>query len=478
MKRQTARFRKAHLIRGAFYLLLLLASCTIPLAFSQRVIIQRAAPHLGPSQTRTFPRGCGLAWHVVPSPNASANTNILFGVGQSFSSIPLAVGSYYDENFTSRTLVEQWYQGTWTQVSSPNPGTTGNQLNAIAVGFLVDPWAVGFYTDDNFVAHTLVERLSGTWSVVPSPDNGTNGSYLQGVTALAPDDVWAVGYYIDDNLVNQTLAEHWDGQSWTIVASPNRGTDGSQLNGIAAVSANDIWAVGYSGQGTGVQTLIEHWNGSAWNIVDSPNPGTSGNYLQATAKITTASDVWAVGYYYEGGHPRTLIERWNGANWNIVPSPNVGTIGNSLFSVSGVYADNVWAVGAYSLNNQTGTLQTLIEHWDGNAWNVVASPNQGAADNILYGIAYGFGDEWSVGSYSDGINGRTLTLQYNDPCITPTPTPEPPPPTPTATPTATATTTATPTATVTATPTSTATASPTARPTPTVRPRPSPAPRP
>jgi hypothetical protein len=262
---------------------------------------------------------------------------------------------------------------------------------------------------------------------------------------VATNDVWAVGYYLDDNLVNQTLVEHWDGQSWTIVPSPNRGADGSQLNGVAAVSPNDIWAVGYSGQGSAVQTLIEHWNGSAWTIVDSPNPGTGGNYLQATAKILTAADVWAVGYYYEGGHPHTLIERWDGTNWNVVPSPNIGTIGNSLFGVSGVYADNVWAVGAYSLNNQTGTLQTLIEHWDGNAWNVIASPNEGTADNILYGISYGFGDEWSVGTYSDGINGRTLTVQYNNPCVTPTATPSLTPGTPTATPTPTPTPTATPT---------------------------------
>jgi hypothetical protein len=52
----------------------------------------------------------------------------------------------------------------------------------------------------------------------------------------------------------------------------------------------------------------------------------------------------------------------------------------------------------------------------------VPSPNEGTADNILYGIGYDPGYGWSAGTFSDGINGRTLTLRYDDPC-TPTPTP-------------------------------------------------------
>jgi hypothetical protein len=242
-------------------------------------------------------------------------------------------------------------------------GSTGNQLNSVESLDDTEVWAVGFFTDDNFIAHTLTEHWDGfSWNVVPSPDNGSNGSYLQSVTAFAPDNVWPVGYYVDENQVNQTLVEHWEGKSWTIVASPNRGADGSQLNNIAGLSPTDIWAVGYSGQGNDVITLTEHWNGSAWSIIGSPNPGTSGNYLQSLSVVSDVPAFWAVGYYYESGHPRTLIERWDGSSWNIVPSPNVGATGNSLLGVSGLFANDVWAVGAYNLNNQSGTLQTLIEH--------------------------------------------------------------------------------------------------------------------
>jgi len=454
---------------------------------SEKPATMRTAGAAARSQHPGLPNGCGLAWRVVTSPNSSANTNILFGVAATSSSDVWTVGTYYDQNFTAQSLIEHWDGSAWTTSSSPNLGSTGNQLNAIAAVAANTAWAVGFFTDDNFIANTLVQHWDGvSWNVVPSPNNGGNGSYLQSVTALATDNIWAVGYYIDDTQVNETLVEHWDGTSWSIVSSPNRGSDGSQLYGIVAASPNDIWAVGNSGQGNGVLTLIEHWDGSAWSIIDSPNPGTSGNYLQGVASVPGTSDVWAVGYYYQSGHPLTLMERWNGSSWNIVPSPNVGTIGNSLFSVSGAAANDVWTVGAYNLNDQTGTLQTLIEQWDGSNWVVVASPNQGTADNILYAVtAIATGEAWSVGIFSDGINGRTLTLHYNDPCATPTPTPTSTP-TPTPTPTATATSTpsptttptSTPTPTVTPTPTATVTATPTPRSTPTPRPRPTPAPRP
>src|SRR5438045_3059666 len=47
--------------------------------------------------------------------------------------------------------------------------------------------------------------------------------------------------------------------------------------------------------------------------------------------------------------------------WSIVPSPNVGSGNNSLASVAAISANDVWAVGYYTL---TDRYQTLTEHWD------------------------------------------------------------------------------------------------------------------
>jgi len=54
--------------------------------------------------------------------------------------------------------------------------------------------------------------------------------------------------------------------TWNVVPSPNVGTGRNQLNGVAVISANDVWAVG---SGTGEKTLIEHWDGASWNVVPS-----------------------------------------------------------------------------------------------------------------------------------------------------------------------------------------------------------------
>ena len=120
--------------------------------------------------------------------------------------------------------------------------------------------------------------------MVDSPNLGT-GYSLSGVAAVSTNDVWAVGYHGDPyyNPI-QTLIEHWNGTAWSVVASPNEGTNNNELHGVAAVSPNDVWAVGFYTDSSGAhgQTLVEHWNGSAWSVVPSPNRGT-GNYNLADA---------------------------------------------------------------------------------------------------------------------------------------------------------------------------------------------------
>ncbi len=67
--------------------------------------------------------------------------------------------------------------------------------------------------------------------------------------------------------------------SWGVVASPNVGTNFNQLHGVAAVTASDVWAVGYQYNSNDIaSTLVEHWDGSGWSVVASPNP--TGRYGQ------------------------------------------------------------------------------------------------------------------------------------------------------------------------------------------------------
>src|SRR5205823_12238319 len=116
----------------------------------------------------------------------------------------------------------------------------------------------------------------------PSPGPISKYDFLVGVAAISTNNVWAVGYY-DNGYGLKTLIEHWDGMQWKLVSSPNHpGSSGDSLNGVIAISTTDIWAVGsYTSSSGNAQTLTEHWNGTQWSMVASPNFGSHYNFLYA-----------------------------------------------------------------------------------------------------------------------------------------------------------------------------------------------------
>jgi hypothetical protein len=75
----------------------------------------------------------------------------------------------------------------------------------------------------------------------------------------------------------------------------------SLLDGIAAISANDIWAIGtvHTSQ-FGQATLTEHWDGTSWTIITSPDPGTFSNALNAVTALSDGT-VTAVGSQQDNG---------------------------------------------------------------------------------------------------------------------------------------------------------------------------------
>src|SRR2546428_12108368 len=89
-----------------------------------------------------------------------------------------------------------------------------------------------------------------------------------------------------------------------------------------------------------------HKNCGVWSSIASPNVGTGSNFLYSVAAISS-SNVWAVGEYGNGNGSSTLIEHWDGKQWSVVASPNVsGTSENVLAGVTAIAANNIWAVGS------------------------------------------------------------------------------------------------------------------------------------
>jgi hypothetical protein len=237
---------------------------------------------------------------------------------------------------------------------------------------------VGDYITASYVQDTLIEHFNGSsWSVVPSPDPGPYSNSLYSVAGTSATNVWAVGGYGISGGNGSTLIEHFDGHVWSVAPSPNVvNAPGNALYAVAATSPTAAVAVGSYSLSYGVaNTLVEEFNGSAWSVVSSPDAASaSGNFLLGVAPVCTPTcsprNVWAVGFSPLAVGTNTLIEHFNGQTWSIVPSPNAGT-GGILNDVAAIAPTDAWAVGTYG----TASGQyTLIEHFNGTAWSVVPSP--------------------------------------------------------------------------------------------------------
>jgi hypothetical protein len=266
----------------------------------------------------------GTQWKVVKSPSPGTYNSELFAVVAVSANDVWAVGDYGNSDGTGGTLTEQWNGTQWKVVKSPSPGTYNSELFAVVAVSANDVWAVGGYGNSDGTTSTLTEQWNGTqWSMIRSPvskigQGPQNGLY--GVAAVSANNVWAVGKL---DSTGMTLTEQWNGTQWSVVSSPSPGTNGNELSAVAAVSANDVWAVGNFGNNNSLgMTLIEQWNGTQWSVVSNPNPGSFADGLSGVA-VVSANDIWAVGFYVKNNYRQmTLIEQWNGTQWSVVPSPN------------------------------------------------------------------------------------------------------------------------------------------------------------
>jgi hypothetical protein len=185
------------------------------------------------------------------------------------------------------------------------------------------------------------------------------------VVALSATNAWAAGFSFIQSLGSSTtLIYHWDGTTWSVVTSPSPNTNNG-LQAITAVPASStLWAVGGTTPGnTGVeQTLTEQWNGISWSVVSSPNSGSQNNLLYGVAAFST-KDAWAVGSYTSGTIAQTLVEHWNGTSWSINSGPSLVPQFSSLYAVTVVpplVPKSVWAVGRTT--NSSNVPQTLTAH--------------------------------------------------------------------------------------------------------------------
>jgi len=359
---------------------------------------------------------------------AVTGSSALATVAQPLPSLPTPTPTPVEANgTTSKTASENG----WTLIQSPMLGSGDNSFGSVAASSPNDVWAVGNFLPDDPNANpdatlSLAAHYSGaSWSIIPTPNAGPNFNTLFGVDAKG-GQAWAVGVRQDDNFRDRALVEHWDGTHWQIVEVPQPAAARDMLFSVSARSPSDVWAVGQQQvtEDGPFSTLVEHWDGLGWSVVPASNPGSSGNSFYGVL-ARGPNSVWAVGQQNGATAPdQPLIEAWDGARWNVVPSPPHGTKSGALFSIARSSGGLV-AVG--QTEDAAAASQPLVENYDGGQWSDAAIPRVPSGFTSLWSVTTAAAETWAVGTFNDPATGNDQTLaiegQHGDWQIVNGPTP-------------------------------------------------------
>jgi hypothetical protein len=290
------------------------------------------------SQTLAY-HWTGGAWTRVTTPNpaGAASSNRLLAVAVRNAADVWAVGY---SGYPEVSLVEHWNGSAWSTVTVPNIGA----LQAVAVD-ASDVWVAGI---------SGVERFDGSrWSALPAPPLVSGSPYLHGL-AVTTSGLWAVGTFqtsSGEGYVDHSYAAVFSNGAWTevglggggltgaaasgptvLAAAPNNGvyrlsTAGASQevtpapgtvypHAVAADSAGNAWAVGFTSNGSG----------QVPGIINAPGIGQGGIIVTAGAANATVTWTGPVshsgttdvsGHFSVGGLPDgtyTVISSYSGCN--------------------------------------------------------------------------------------------------------------------------------------------------------------------
>jgi hypothetical protein len=345
-----------------------------------------------------------------------------------FSSVGVAAISATSAN--NVWAISELGQGT-TNVSFNFNGTSWNELSlAASIDFPAgvaaissgDVWVVGSNLNvGNGVRSEIVENFDGKqWVEVKDVDligkvfkihgvpfGTVTQEALTSISAVSASSIYAGGFVVTDSII-APFVEHWNGKKWSLTPSVGNGQDlFAFLQGIAALSDTDVWAVGYDdiNGGAGV-ALSWHFDGTKWTQVKgAPNCYCAFETVAAIA----SNDIWAGGYLEfpkAGFLTEPMAQHWDGKSWTLAPAPPNPDIypytGNSgLNQLAAVSSTNVWAISSLT-DPYTFYEKAVVQHWDGSKWNLELLPFCPSQECGLLGVvALSTGQVWAAGGSSN-----------------------------------------------------------------------------
>ncbi len=260
------------------------------------------------------------------------------------------------------------------------------------------------------VAHAAV-----TWSVAHPPYTAVDNvpyAPLNGIAAITASNVWAVGQDSGTPQIN-----HWNGSSWSQSRLPSGPCSVFEADcvftGVSGDSASDVIAVGQgtipTSSGWVSEALAYRWNGSSWSQLTVPSSVTYDELEHI--QVFSPTDAWAVGIgsSSSGANVVTALN-WNGTSWTQVATPVSTTNNLSVNAISGSSASDIWVVGeTVTPGYHNRQFTSVIMHYNGSSWTQLTAPdNSGLLDVDAVSAA----DAWAIAADGSVLNwnGSTWTV--------------------------------------------------------------------
>lgn len=286
-------------------------------------------------------------------------------------------------------IILHYKAGHWTQDQLPaglNPSHLDMTLSSIAMVSATEGWATGSTLLPAY-PHTIVDGITipvllhytgGTWTLMQNPPVAPGSMLIR-----SANNGWAIG-------PGRIL--RYNGTTWTAVKDPAFAYIVMQQ--VAEAPDGEVWITGIDTSQSGfdgdLPAAILHYDGSTW----AREQINLGNDRLFGLAMVSAQEGWAVGYdpgrtlrHRTGPQQGIIVHYFNGA-WQVqstVASPS----GDTFFYLSDVAmlsADEGWAVG------QDGVMM----HYHNGVWQQAHSPTHANLSSITFVSA---SEGWAIGDH-------------------------------------------------------------------------------
>jgi hypothetical protein len=182
---------------------------------------------------------------------------------------------------------------------------------------------------------------------------------------------------------------------------------GNGISEMKLLNSTTGWAVSYRG--------VLRFDGRFWRPETAVGPGSL-----TAVDLSSASNVWVVGFDYYSGPPFISASRYDGSRWNpyhdfVRKNGSVGPIAGSLTDVV-VSGSTAWAVGNAYEQNAEGFYdrqRPLVMFFDGTSWQD-RTPEQWREGELLKFNLVGPNEGWAIGNFGPANNRRPTIVQFKD----------------------------------------------------------------